>query len=147
VIQISSFKRTQQSRCFLPVTWIQKQIQFPKRCVFQLLQFWTMAKVHKPSGSGSYTPSSEPFRIYLTTILFTWFVCIICKQLCASSYVYISNFNCYQGKFFFENRRAKSLFPVICTCFQSDIRYLIQRPTSLCFRSDNLGAVLHKFNL
>jgi hypothetical protein len=32
VIEVSSLKRTQQSRC-LPFTWRKKQIQFPKSCV------------------------------------------------------------------------------------------------------------------
>jgi hypothetical protein len=28
------------------------------------LEFWTMDKVQKPSGSECYTPSLEPFRFY-----------------------------------------------------------------------------------
>jgi hypothetical protein len=48
-----------------PLTWGWKHIQFPKRCVFYLVEYRTMGKVQKPSNSEWYTPSSEPFRMYL----------------------------------------------------------------------------------
>jgi hypothetical protein len=32
---------------------------------FYFLQYWTMDKVQRPSNSECYTPSSEPFRIYM----------------------------------------------------------------------------------
>jgi hypothetical protein len=43
--------------------WRRKKIQFPKRCV--RLEYRTMDKVQKPSNPMCYTPSSEPFKIYL----------------------------------------------------------------------------------
>jgi hypothetical protein len=39
-----------------------KKELFPKRYVFQFLQFQTMDEVHKPIDSECYTPSSEPLR-------------------------------------------------------------------------------------
>jgi hypothetical protein len=48
-----------------PLTWGQKQIQFPKCHVFDFLEYQTMRKVQKPSNSVCYTSSSEPFRIKL----------------------------------------------------------------------------------
>jgi hypothetical protein len=47
-----------------PLTWGQKQIQFSKR-VFYFLEYWMMDIVQKPCNSECYTPSSEPFGIYL----------------------------------------------------------------------------------
>jgi hypothetical protein len=32
MIEVSSFQRTQQSRCSPPLTWGRNQAQFPKRC-------------------------------------------------------------------------------------------------------------------
>jgi hypothetical protein len=40
------------------------KIEFPKCCVFQFLEYWTMDKVQKPSNSECYTPSSEPLKIH-----------------------------------------------------------------------------------
>jgi hypothetical protein len=34
--EVSSFKGTQQRRCLPPLTWRQKQMQFPISCGFQL---------------------------------------------------------------------------------------------------------------
>jgi hypothetical protein len=47
-----------------PFTWGWKQIQFPKSCFLWFLEYRTMDDVRNPSNSESYTPSSEPFRIY-----------------------------------------------------------------------------------
>jgi hypothetical protein len=40
--------------------------------VFYSLEYRTMEKVQKPSNSVCYTPSSEPFRIYLCVYSRTW---------------------------------------------------------------------------
>jgi hypothetical protein len=61
VIEVSSFQRTQQSRCLLPLTWLRRQIQFPKRYV--CLKFRMMCKVQQSSGSVCYTPSLLPSRV------------------------------------------------------------------------------------
>jgi hypothetical protein len=49
-------------------------MQFPKRrvCSFFLvtIKIRTMDKVQKPSNSVCYTPSSEPYRIYMSTCIF-----------------------------------------------------------------------------
>jgi hypothetical protein len=53
------------SGVFSPFTWGRKQIQFLKRRVFYSPEYQMTEKVQKPSNSVCYTPSSEPFRIYL----------------------------------------------------------------------------------
>jgi hypothetical protein len=45
--------------------WGRKQFQFPKRRVFYFIENRTIEKAQKPSNSVCYTPSSEPFRIYI----------------------------------------------------------------------------------
>jgi hypothetical protein len=44
-------------------TWGWKQIQFPKRCVLQFLEYQMMDQVQKPSNTECYMPLSEPCRI------------------------------------------------------------------------------------
>jgi hypothetical protein len=62
VMHVSSFSGTQQSRC-LPLTWGRKQISFSQTFLF--LEYRMKNEVRKPSNSECYTPSSEPFTIYL----------------------------------------------------------------------------------
>jgi hypothetical protein len=50
---------------FSPFTWGWKQFQLPKRRVFYSLEYRTMGKVQKPSNPLCYTPSSEPFTVYM----------------------------------------------------------------------------------
>jgi hypothetical protein len=45
--------------------WERKQIQFPKRRIFQYLEFRTMDEVHKRSDSECYKPPSEAFSFQL----------------------------------------------------------------------------------
>jgi hypothetical protein len=52
-----------------------KQIKFPKRHVFQYLEFRTMDKVLRPSNFGCYTPSSKPFRLLREGCLVKYFEC------------------------------------------------------------------------
>jgi hypothetical protein len=60
VIQIGSFYWAEQSRRFLPVTYEEKQTNFPKR---RVLELWTIDEVQTPSDSECYNPL-EPFRFY-----------------------------------------------------------------------------------
>jgi hypothetical protein len=48
ITEVSSFCRTQHSRCLLPLTWRLKQTQFPKRCILLVLELQTMDKVQNP---------------------------------------------------------------------------------------------------
>jgi hypothetical protein len=47
---------------FYQLIWRRKQIQFPKRCVFYILEFGTIDTVQKPSHSAGCTSSSEPLK-------------------------------------------------------------------------------------
>jgi hypothetical protein len=55
-------------------TWRRKQIQFPKRSLFTPKKTGRYKKVHKASNSVCYTPSSEPYAIYLCLFVFILFV-------------------------------------------------------------------------
>jgi hypothetical protein len=46
-------------------TTFRKLDLFPKRCVFWFVEIQMMDKVQKLSSNECYTPSSEPFRMYL----------------------------------------------------------------------------------
>jgi hypothetical protein len=65
VIEVSSLNGPNRVGVF-PLTWGRKQTQIPKPCVLLwFLEYRTMDKVQKPSNPECYTPSSEPFRIYV----------------------------------------------------------------------------------
>lgn len=50
-----SFQRSQLNRClYLPLTWGQKQIQFPNCSVFYFREYGMMKKVQNPSKSECY---------------------------------------------------------------------------------------------
>jgi hypothetical protein len=46
-----------------PLTWGQKQVQFPKLYILQFLEYRTLDEVQKPNNSECYAPSLEQFRI------------------------------------------------------------------------------------
>jgi hypothetical protein len=66
--QIQFPKGTQQSRC-LPTRLRMETSSFQNVLFSSFLEYWTMDKVQKPSNSECYTRSSEPFRIYQSTVV------------------------------------------------------------------------------
>jgi hypothetical protein len=78
IVRYSRNKKIQRFlRCRWEDTWGWKQIHFLKRCVFLFLEYRTTKKVPKPTNSESFTPLSEPFRIYYISSRSTrkWFIC------------------------------------------------------------------------
>jgi hypothetical protein len=67
---ISSFWRTQQSRYLLPLTWGQKQIQFPKRCVVYvwIYQVFFLPKISVTFGWNRNTQLKWTHGIPLNSI-------------------------------------------------------------------------------
>jgi hypothetical protein len=61
---------TQHSRCTFPVSPEEGNRSSFRNAVSSFVEYRTMDKVRKPSNSEGYTPSSEPFRIYLQTCYF-----------------------------------------------------------------------------
>jgi hypothetical protein len=65
------------------VLWKQKKSSFRSVVFSSNLEFWMMGKVHKPSDSSCYTPSSEPYRFYCFSLylLICLFVCLFVRNV------------------------------------------------------------------
>jgi hypothetical protein len=127
-----------------PLIWGQKQIQFPKHCVFLYLELWTMDKVQTLSDSDCYTPSSESFRFFLKVKFFKCLikyhamvgVCRYRSMPCNLSTIWESAVSCTSQPFYSQGR-APPVKVSLSSCY-FDLRHNSWLPDSLRMDGPNI---------